>query len=53
MFALSGRRGQVILVDPTSQLVMVHTAVRRQPNDPGDRDEMLALWQSIVRELGR
>jgi len=53
MFALSGWRGQSILVDPGNRLVMVHTAVRRNPSDPRDRDEMLALWQGIVREVGR
>src|SRR5205814_8224498 len=31
MFALLGVRGQAILVDPSSRLVMVHTAVRKQP----------------------
>ena len=53
MFALSGWRGQSILVDPGNRLVMVHTAARRNPSDPRDRDEMLALWQGIVREVGR
>ena len=51
MFRLSGIRGQVIYIDPTSRLVMVHTAVRKQARDPGIR-EANALWQSLVRELG-
>jgi CubicO group peptidase (beta-lactamase class C family) len=51
MFALRGIRGQVIYIDPTSRLVMVHTAVRKQARDPGIR-EANALWQSLVRELG-
>jgi CubicO group peptidase (beta-lactamase class C family) len=51
MFALRGIRGQVIYIDPTSRLVMVHTAVRKQARDPGVR-EANALWQSLVRELG-
>ena len=51
MFALRGIRGQAIYVDPTSRLVMVHTAVRQQARDPGVR-ETNALWQSLVRELG-
>ena len=51
MFALLGVRGQAIFVDPASRLVMVHTAVRKQPVDPGVR-EAVALWWSIVRELG-
>ena len=51
MFALLGVRGQAIYVDPTSRLVMVHTAVRKQFRDPGVA-EASALWRSIVRELG-
>ena len=51
MFRLSGIRGQAIYIDPTSRLVMVHTAVRKQARDPGIR-EANALWQSLVRELG-
>ena len=31
MFALLGVRGQALFVDPASRLVMVHTAVRKQP----------------------
>jgi CubicO group peptidase (beta-lactamase class C family) len=52
MFALLGIRGQAIFVDPQSRLVMVHTAVRKQPgNDPGNR-EAVALWQAVVRQFG-
>jgi CubicO group peptidase (beta-lactamase class C family) len=52
MFALLGVRGQSIYVDPTSRLVMVHTAVRRQPgNDPGNI-EAGALWGGLVRMFG-
>ena len=52
MFALLGVRGQAILVDPTSGLVMVHTAVRKRPSgDPGER-EAVALWRGLVRDLG-
>ncbi len=50
MFALRGIRGQTIYVDPTSRLVMVHTAVRKEARDPGVR-ETTALWRSLVREL--
>jgi CubicO group peptidase (beta-lactamase class C family) len=52
MFALTGARGQAIFVDPASRLAMVHTAVRKQMVDPGGRGEAIALWQSLVRELG-
>jgi CubicO group peptidase (beta-lactamase class C family) len=52
MFALLGVRGQAIFVDPTSGLVMVHTAVRKRPSgDPGER-EAVALWRGLVRSLG-
>jgi len=52
MFALLGVRGQSIYVDPASRLVMVHTAVRRQPgNDPGNV-EGGALWGGLVRLFG-
>jgi CubicO group peptidase (beta-lactamase class C family) len=49
MFGLSGWRGQAILVDPASRVVMVHTAVRKRPDDQEGRDEMRALWHGIVR----
>jgi CubicO group peptidase (beta-lactamase class C family) len=52
MFAFLGVRGQAIYVDPASRLVMVHTAVRKRPVDPGTR-EARALWEGIVRELSR
>ena len=52
-FALIGIRGQMILVDPASKLVMVHTAVRQKPSDPGSYAEILALWFSVVAQLGK
>ena len=52
-FALLGIRGQIILVDPASKLVMVHTAVRRKPSDPGAYAEPLALWFAVLAQLGR
>ena len=52
MFAFLGVRGQAIYVDPDSRLVMVHTAVRKLPVDPGVV-ETGALWRAVVRELGR
>ena len=50
MFALNGAHGQVILVDPASGLVMVHTAVREQPIDANR--ETLALWRGVLESLG-
>ena len=50
MFALIGIHGQAIYVDPASRLVMVHTAVREQRDDPNA--ETLALWRGVVDLLG-
>jgi CubicO group peptidase (beta-lactamase class C family) len=50
MFALLGVHGQTIFVDPGSRLVMVHTAVRKQPS--GSIAETIALWQALVSQLG-
>jgi CubicO group peptidase (beta-lactamase class C family) len=50
MFALVGVHGQVIYVDPASRLVMVHTAVREQPDDPSL--ETIAFWHGVVGALG-
>lgn len=52
-FALLGLRGQMILVDPPSKLVMVHTAVRPKPSDPMALAEPLALWSAVVERLGK
>jgi CubicO group peptidase (beta-lactamase class C family) len=52
MFALSGVRGQAIVVDPASRLVMVHTAVRKQAAG-GSATEIRALWRAVVSTLGR
>jgi CubicO group peptidase (beta-lactamase class C family) len=50
MFALLGAHGQAIFVDPSSRLVMVQTAVFKQPTDP--ILEAFALWRGVVTELG-
>lgn len=50
-FALVGLYGQVILVDPQTRLVLVHTAVRRidRPGEAGrEWRELLALWNAAV-----
>jgi len=52
-FALLGIRGQIILVDPATKLVMVHTAVRKQPSEPRAYAETLALWFAMLGQLGR
>jgi CubicO group peptidase (beta-lactamase class C family) len=50
MFALLGLRGQAIYVDPEAQLVLVHTAVRKIPVDPGVI-ELGALWAGVRTQL--
>src|SRR6476660_3868626 len=52
-FALLGIRGQIILVDPATKLVMVHTAVRKKPSEPSSYAEPLALWFAVLRQLGQ
>jgi len=43
----------MILVDPTSKLVMVHTAVRQKPSDRASNAETIALWLAVVDQLGK
>ena len=52
-FALIGIRGQMILVDPASKLVMVQTAVRQNPSAPASNAETVALWSAVVEQLGK
>ena len=52
MFSLWGVRGQRIFVDPRSKLVMVKTAVHKQPNDPRPTLEGEAMWLALVRQFG-
>lgn len=50
-FAFLGIRGQMILVDVPSRLVLVHTAVRKLPSDPAGA-ETVWLFKSLVHTLG-
>jgi CubicO group peptidase (beta-lactamase class C family) len=50
VFALLGVRGQAIFADPARQLVMVHTAVRKQPVDLAGSREAIALWRAVVSD---
>jgi CubicO group peptidase (beta-lactamase class C family) len=52
-FALMGLRGQLILVDPASKLVMVQTSVYKKPSDPQLLAEPLALWFGVLGQLGK
>ena len=49
-FFLDGRAGQRILVDPTTHLVLVHTAVRAKPGDAGSA-ELVELWSSVLKQF--
>jgi hypothetical protein len=42
----------MILVDPASKLVMVHTAVRQKPFDRVSTAEAIALWLAVIEQLG-
>jgi hypothetical protein len=45
-FALRGRRGQFVIVDPAKNLVLVQTALG------GDNDrELYALWSALSSQL--
>lgn len=50
MFALRGARGQFVLVDPETKLVLVQTAVNYMGNPMADQ-ELLALWAAVSSEL--
>jgi CubicO group peptidase (beta-lactamase class C family) len=52
-FALIGIRGQIILVDPASKLIMAQTAVHQQPPDPAPFAAPLALWFAVLEQLGK
>jgi hypothetical protein len=43
----------MILVDPASKLVMVHTAVRQKPSDRASNAETVALWLAVVEQFGK
>lgn len=51
-FALMGIHGQVILVDPASKLVLVHTAVRLKASRNPAAVELRALWGALVAKVG-
>jgi CubicO group peptidase (beta-lactamase class C family) len=52
MFMAYGVDNQAIFVDPASRLVAVQTAVRDKSNVDPANNEMIALWQGLVRHLG-
>jgi CubicO group peptidase (beta-lactamase class C family) len=52
LFSLRGIHGQVILVDPATKLVLVHTAVRLRPSNDPAVQELHALWYALVQKVG-
>ena len=50
MFALRGYRGQFVIVDPETKLVLVQTAARTGSDTAADR-ELLALWAAVTSQL--
>jgi len=50
MFALRGLHGQNIFVDPSARLVLVQTAVYKEPVP--SNAELLALWEGLVKAFG-
>lgn len=50
MFFLNGFAGQRIIVDPTTHLVFVHTAVQTDLHDIGN-SELLDLWYSALKQF--
>lgn len=52
-FALLGIRGQAIMVDPASKIVMVHTAVRKRPAEPASYAEPISLWMNVLARFGK
>jgi CubicO group peptidase (beta-lactamase class C family) len=51
-FALRGIHGQVIFIDPTLHLVLVHTAVRVQAAGDPAAAELNVLWRALVVQFG-
>ncbi len=51
MFAFLGIHGQAIFVDPESQVVMVHTAVRMLASKDPAAAEMVSLWYGVLKAL--
>jgi CubicO group peptidase (beta-lactamase class C family) len=49
-FAMQGYRGQFVLVDPTTRVVLVQTAARAANDEAADR-ELLALFQAVSAQL--
>ena len=53
MFAMMGTRGQMIVIDPKTKLVMVQTAVRKNFEIAPALTEAFALWRGVLRAFGQ
>ena len=53
MFAMLGTRGQIVVIDPMTKLVMVQTAVRKDFAIVPALTEAFALWRGILRTFGQ
>jgi hypothetical protein len=51
-FSLQGIRGQVMVVDPLSRLVLVHTAVRLNAAPGPANVELAALITAMIAQYG-
>jgi CubicO group peptidase (beta-lactamase class C family) len=51
MLAMMGTRGQIVVIDPKTKLVMVQTAVRKNFVEPWT--EVFALWRGVLRAFGQ
>ncbi len=51
MFALMGTRGQIVVIDSQTKLVMAHTAVRKNFVEPWY--EVFALWRGVLKQFGK
>jgi CubicO group peptidase (beta-lactamase class C family) len=51
-FSLIGIRGQSILIDPVSKMVLVHTAVRLNAAGGPSGVELAAVWYAVLAQYG-
>lgn len=51
-FSLRGIYGQVMLIDPATRTVLVHTAVRPKATNNVGEAELAALWNALVASRG-
>jgi CubicO group peptidase (beta-lactamase class C family) len=52
-FAAFGLNGQAIFIDPSTKLVVVHTAVWADPNDRAARGEQFKLFSRVLEKVAQ